>query len=198
MGAAERGELTEADGGEEAGRGEGADRDSEEISGGTFPKCRMTLPITTCREVERVSSCTISPQLACRAITTGTYTSHPTPSLNTTTIIILQFREISQQSCESSLRVIGLFCIWSLGLWEAHGAQGDEWTEQNYLISQWGQGISGTSSPFFSLIRHQEYFLVHSYGWMLRFKDSGWKNVLLLSNMNETRWMPHVLLKPLK
>lgn len=126
MGAAERGELTEADREEEAGRGEGADRDSEEISGGTFPKCRMTLPITTCREVERVSSCTISPQLACRAITTGTYTSHPTPSLNATTIIILQFREISQQSCESSLRVIGLFCIWSLGLWEAHGAQGDE------------------------------------------------------------------------
>lgn len=40
--------------------------------GGTFSKCRMTLPITVSREVERVSSGALSPCLACRAITTGT------------------------------------------------------------------------------------------------------------------------------
>ena len=84
----------------------------------------MTLPITISREVERVSSCAHSPHLARRAITTGTH-----PLVASPAPVRLQFTEISQQTCDSSFRVIGLSCIRlrSLTACRRHkGARGDD------------------------------------------------------------------------
>lgn len=73
----------------------------------------MTLPITVVREVERVSSgeLSLSLHLTCRAITTGTYPPTTTTTTSNTTTASLQFSEISQQTCDSSVRVIGLSCF---------------------------------------------------------------------------------------
>lgn len=120
MRAAEHSEPTEADG--EGRSREGREKRSRENEWeeegardwqtftvhllGTFSICRMTLPIAISREVEHVSSCARSPHLARRAITTGT---HPLPA--SPPPVLLQLIEISQQTCDSSFRVIGLSCI---------------------------------------------------------------------------------------
>lgn len=111
---------------------------------GTFSKCRMTLPITMSGEVERVSSGALSPHLACRAITTGTYP--PSPSL--TTIIPRQFSEISQQTCDSSFRVIGLSCTGLRTLTACRRLKEHrEMTKQSKVVSlQWGR--TSYISPF--------------------------------------------------
>lgn len=72
----------------------------------------MTLPITVVREVERVSSGELS--LAASYMQSN-YHRHIPPTTTTTTsnttTASLQFSEISQQTCDSSVRVIGLSCF---------------------------------------------------------------------------------------
>lgn len=80
-----------------------ADRETEEMTGGTFPKYRMTLPITMWREVEHVGSCSISPQLACRVAMTGTHPLPPPPHSSSR-------NSVKSDSCDSSFRVKSLSC----------------------------------------------------------------------------------------
>lgn len=70
----------------------------------------MTLPITVVREVERVSSGELS---LAASYMQNNYHRHIPPTTTTTTsnTTSLQFSEISQQTCDSSVRVIGLSCF---------------------------------------------------------------------------------------